>query len=561
MSRLSRLPALLLLAASLATAACGGDDRDATPGERDMGTGPVACTDTTDSDGDGLFDEIEMGDSDGDGTPDALDTDSDDDGITDAEESGGVGGCRARNSDTDGLADFRDNDSDDDGLGDREERERYGTDPFNPDGDGDGFTDAAEVATGHDPANPAEGIPPDDYYVVLPFGGAEEVRDLRFGTNLRKADVFFMMDRTGSMTGEVDELRRSLGDVVASMTASISDIGVGVGGFAGFGGPGYGPCMSLFGITSCPDGPPGDVPFNLYGVITTDPAQMQRDVDMLRADLGGATWASSNEALYQAATGVGVAPWLPPQTCPSVPDEVGSRYGYPCFRPGALPIMVVLTDTSSKNGPLTSGSGTYDPRGFTGGMAATYDATLASLRGIGARVIGVLSGSEVDSPTPQQQFEEWARETGTVDAGGRPILFNIAGTGSGLGTSLVDAVRTLAEETPQDISTTVRDGADFPEGIPPVDAGGFIKAITPFEAYDGAALVGADVIARDDVQFYGVTPGVQVVFKVRFLNDFVSPLRSSQIFRATIFVIGNGIAELDAREVVIVVPAGSTALI
>ena len=92
-------------------------------------------------------------------------------------------------------------------------------------------------------------------------------------------------------------------------------------------------------------------------------------------------------------------------------------------------------------------------------------------------------------------------------------------------------------------------------------AGGFIKSITPFEAYDGASLVGADVIPRDDAQFYGVTPGVQVVFKVRFLNDFVSPLRSSQIFRATIFVVGNGIAELDAREVVIVVPAGSTALI
>ncbi len=553
--------ALVLLASSLTAGGCSRDERTVPPGGRDMGTDPVACTNTADADGDGLYDEFETGDTDGDGTPDAFDTDSDDDGITDAEESGGTGGCRARNSDDDGLADFRDNDSDNDGLGDREERERYGTNPYDADGDGDGFTDAAEVATGHDPADPADGVPPDDYYVVLPFGGAEEIRDLRFGTNLRKADVFFMMDRTGSMTGEVDELRRSLGDVVARMTASVADIGVGVGGFAGFGGPAGGPCMTFFGIESCPDGPSGDVPFNLYGVITTDAAQMQRDVDMLRADQGGATWASSTEALHQAATGAGVAPWLAPQSCPSVPDEVGSRYGYPCFRPGSLPIMVVLTDTSSKNGPLTSGSGTYDARGFTMGTPATYDATLAALRGIGARVIGVLSGSEVDSPTPQQQFEAWARETGTVDAGGRPIVFNISGSGTGLGTSLVDAVRTLAEETPQDISTTVRDGADFPEGIPPVDAGSFIKAITPFEAYDGAALVGSDDIPRDDAQFYGVTPGVQVVFKVRFLNDVVAPTRSSQIFRATILVIGNGIAELDAREVVIVVPAGSAILI
>ena len=45
------------------------------------------------------------------------------------------------------------------------------------------------------------------------------------------------------------------------------------------------------------------------------------------------------------------------------------------------------------------------------------------------------------------------------------------------------------------------------------------------------------------------------------MNDFVAPLRSSQIFRATIIVLGNGIAELDDREVVIVVPAGSGPLI
>jgi len=562
MSRCLRLASIASFVLALTCASCSRDDRPVTPGDRDMGIGPAACTTMTDSDGDGLYDEYETGDTDGDGIPDAMDTDSDADGISDAEESGGTSGCRARNTDGDGFPDFRDNDSDDDGLSDREEVETYNTDPIIADSDGDGFTDAAEVATGHDPRDATEGIPADDYYVVLPFGGAEEIRDLRFDTNLRKADVFFMMDRTGSMTGEVDELKRSLGSIVTSITGSISDIGVGVGGFAGFGGRGGGGCMIFLGIETCSDGPTGDVPFNLYGVITTDPLQMQADVNLLEADQGGANWASSNEALFQAATGRGVAPWLPPQTCTSVPDEVGLRFGYPCFRPGALPIMVVLTDTSSKNGPLTSGSGVYDPRGFTmGPPPATYDETLGALAGIGARVIGVLSGAEITSPSPQQQFEQWARETGTVDGSGTPMVFNISGSGTGLGTSLVEAIRTLAEETPQDLSTTVRDGADFPAGIEPRDAAMFIKAITPFEAYDGAAPIGIDVIPRDDVQFYDVTPGVQVIFKVRFLNDFVPPLRSSQIFRATIIVLGNGIAELDDREVVIVVPAGSGPLI
>ena len=562
MSRRLRLASLLFLTLSLGPLGCARDNRPATPGGRDGGVPPVACTNTTDTDGDGLYDEYETGDTDGDGTPDALDIDSDDDGIADAEEAGSPAGCRARNSDDDAFPDFRDNDSDNDGLSDTEERTLYLTDPFNPDSDSDGFTDTAEVATGHNPADPADGIPPDDYYVVLPYGGAEEVRDLRFDTNLRKADVFFMLDRTGSMTGEVDALKSSLASVVTRMAASISDIGVGVGGFAGFGGPGSGGCVTFLGIESCNDGPAGDVPFNLYGVITTDPGQMLSDVSALRADLGGANWASSNEALYQAATGSGIVPWLGPQTCPSIPDEYTPRFGYPCFRPGALPIMVVLTDTASKNGPLTSGTHVYTPTDFTLGPApATYDATLGALRGIGARVIGVLSGAEVSGPTPQEQFDVWARETGTVDATGAPIVFNISSDGTGLGDSLVEAVRKLAEETPQDLSTTVRDGADFPAGMPPVDAGYFIKAITPFEAYDGAALVGADVIPRDELQFYDVTPGVQVIFKVHFLNDFLAPTRSSQIYRATIVVLGNAIAELDQREVVIVVPAGSQPLI
>jgi hypothetical protein len=565
MSRSLLLASMGSVLLALVAAGCTSGKRPVSPGDRDSGVPPIACTNTADTDGDGLFDEYEgrgITDSDGDGTPDSLDTDSDNDGISDAEESGGMGGCRARNSDEDGIPDYLDNDSDNDGLSDREEREVYGTDPYNADSDSDGFTDTAEVATGHNPLDAADTIPADDYYVVLPYGSPEQIRDLRFGTNLRKADVFFMLDRTGSMTGEVAELKTSLASVVTRMAASISDIGVGVGGFAGFGGPGSGGCMTVFGIESCNDGPAGDVPFNLYGVITTDTVQMQTDVGLLQANLGGANWASSNEALFQAATGRGIAPWLGPQSCPTIPDEYSPRFGYPCFRPGALPIMVVMTDTSSKNGPLVDATHTYNPADFTlGPPPATYEQTLTELRGIGARVIGVVSGIEVYPPSAQEQFTVWARETGTVDATGTPIVFSISDAGTGLGDSLVEAVRKLAEETPQDISTTVRDGADYPAGLPPVDAGGFIKAVTPFEAYDGAVLVDATTIPRDDMQFYSVTPGVQVIFNVHFLNDFIAPTRSSQIYRATIVVLGSAIAELDQREVVIVVPAGSLPLI
>ncbi|WP_053233767.1 hypothetical protein [Sandaracinus amylolyticus] len=560
---------LAFLSTLLALAGCTeGTNRP--PGRVDdggTGPGPIIegiCSSTTDSDGDGLYDAMEgTSDWDGDGTANHLDTDSDGDGLLDSAESGGLGGCRARNSDDDAIADYLDNDSDNDGLSDREETERYETDPLNPDSDGDGYIDVAEVATGHDPNDRNDGIPEDDFYVVLPYRGDPQERELRFGTTVRQADVFFMMDRTGSMGDEVDRLKSSLDTVVAQMTATIDDIGVGFGGFAGFGGRAGGPCMTLPVVGEvCGEGDNGDVPFNLYGVITTDLTRMRSDLAMMEADQGGATWASSNEALYQAATGEGIAPWVPMQRCTAVPDEEGRRYGYPCFRPGSLPIMVVLTDTSSRNGPLTAGvsGGTYTPSNFTMGPPPhTYDQTLASLRMIGARVIGVLSGTEVSNPTPQAQFETWARETGTVYADGRPIVFNISGSGAGLDTSIVEAIRVLAEETPQNISAVPYDGEDLPAQDPPIDATDFIKAITPVRLLeDGVPTVTCPMAERcDDWVFYGVAPGDVVEFRVTFRNDFVAPRATTQLFEARIVVLGNGVAELDERDVVIIVPAGS----
>ncbi|MDQ3032625.1 MAG: hypothetical protein M3Y87_09430 [Myxococcota bacterium] len=569
-----RLVLIAVLTGSATMAGCttGGDRpaRDAGPGTGEGGTVERRCETETDSDADGLFDEFEgMEDWDSDGIPNHLDDDSDNDGIPDAEEGGALGGCRARNSDDDGIPDYLDNDSDNDGLSDRDERETYFTDPLDEDSDDDGFIDVAEVATGHDPLDASDGIPEDDFYVVLPYEGDEQTRDLRFGTTVRQADVFFMMDRTGSMTGEVDRLKSSLSTIVPEMTTRLTDVGVGFGGFAGFGGPAAGRmCMTVPIIGEfCTEGEGSatDVPFNLYGVITTSLDQMTSDLAMMEADQGGATWASSNEALFQAATGRGVAPWVSPQSCAVVPDEEGLRYGYPCFRPGSLPIMIVLTDTSSKNGPLTAGvsGGTYDPASFSMGQPATYMQTLGELQRIGARVIGVLSGTEVSNPTPRAQFETWARETGTVDATGRPLVFDIGADGSGLDSSIVEAIRILAEETPQDISGTARDGEDIPADVGPVDATRFIKEITPVRQLEGGVpTVTCPMASRcDATYFYDVAPGDVVEFRVRFHNDFQEPRATTQVFRATIVVLGNGVADLDERDVVIIVPAGSSPIL
>ncbi|MBN1874474.1 MAG: right-handed parallel beta-helix repeat-containing protein [Anaerolineae bacterium] len=103
-----------------ATEGMGDTDGDGIPDWID----PADGSDTTaggDSDGDGISDEEEAGDNpkypadtDGDGIPDYLDTDSDNDGISDAIEGSG-------DTDGDGVPDYLDTDSDNDGIEDWEE--------------------------------------------------------------------------------------------------------------------------------------------------------------------------------------------------------------------------------------------------------------------------------------------------------------------------------------------------------------------------------------------------------------------------------------------------------
>ncbi len=573
-SVLSFFTALLALAAPACTAGRVEPGRDGggstTP---DSAYVSGMCTNTDDADSDGLYDMYEATtDWDHDGTPNDHDTDSDGDGLLDVDESGAVGGCAARDTDHDGIADYLDTDSDNDGLSDQEETGTYHTDPLNPDTDGDGFTDLGEIASSTaNPLDPTIGIPTDDFYVVLPYNRDMVDRPLSFSTHIQQADVFIMVDRTGSMTDEISALKSGLADTVSRMAREIPNIGVGFGGFAGFGGAAAGHVTCILGICSGPDGPDGDTPFHLYSTITTSPSEMVADVMPVAADQGGANWASFNEALYQAATGEGIAPWVPPQNCLPEPDAPGVRYGYPCFRPGSLPIMVVVSDSSSKNGPLVGSSGTYDASGFTMGPPPhTYEQTRDALVSIGARVIGIASidgsssgcGPQISSPTGMQQYAVYANDTGTVDATGGPIAFTIGCDGSGLGNRLVDAVREIATETPQDITTIVRDGPDFPMGATEIDARNFIKSITPTTLEEPSGTTSCpDATRCDDLAFYDVRPGGRVYFNVHFFNDVVPPARSAQIFRATIVVRGNGVAELDSHEVIIVVPAGSTPLV
>ena len=152
---------------------------------------------------------------------------------------------------------------------------------------------------------------------------------------------------------------------------------------------------------------------------------------------------------------------------------------------------------------------------------------------------------------------------GTVRADGLHILLAVGCNGEGRGDRLVEAIQYLATETPMDISTRVQDGEDI-NSLGPVDVNDMINSIRPVDVIStvtGATTTCPDAVRCPDDRFLQVTPGDTVAFDVQFQNDTVMPRLTSQIFRATIFVVGNGAADLDAREVVIIVPAGSVVIL
>jgi hypothetical protein len=566
--RISSTILTLFVAFGLAVAGCDEPRGRGVRGARDGGVVPPRDGSTRpcapgDSDGNGIADSLEGA---GVGNPD-----DDGDGVLDAAEAGSGGECSPRDSDGDFTPDFQDVDSDNDGVLDGDEV-AGGTDPTNPDTDGDGFTDLVERTAGTSPTDPSSAVPPTDYFVVLPYNGDRAMRPLRFGTNISKADVFFLVDMTGSMGGERTNLIRGLVDtIIPGIAAAIPNVQFGAGGFDDFPYASFGAAPDLpfyllrsiapadedvggWSIAAGPTTCPRDPATSDIGRISGGPNGRWDILDAVEGlpCHGGFDGPESYvPAMYATATGMGLS-WpggsIPAgPTCISVPDEVGVRRGYPCFRPGALPIIILFGDNEFHNGPGTPPTYSFPAPG--------YDETVAALNGIGGRVIGVYSGDAFFGTMYRDDYVRVATDTGAVRTDGTPLVFDIMSDGSGLGSAVVDAVGQLVGGTPQDVSTRTENVPGNPDEF---DARQFIKAIIPVEGYGPGGEVGpipgVTYNSKDATTFYQVIPGTQVEFAIDFWNDVRPTPTRTEIHQARIIVVGNGVADLDFRNVYIVVP-------
>ena len=335
------------------------------------------------------------------------------------------------------------------------------------------------------------------------------------------------------MYGEIDNIQANLSSIIIpEIRRRIPDAAFGVGQHADF------PTGSYGGGS--------DVAFELLQTMTLDVATAQTAVNSLPSNGGADGPESQTEALYQTATGEGLGSGVPAYAGPDC-------RGAPCFRSGALPIILLFTDAPFHNGPPATSADAYT--GITP-LPHTWSEAIDAVNRIHGKVLGLSSGG---TPSPSYTFWEDLQATvvatGAVDLDGIPLVYDIGSDGGGLSTSVVDAIELLATRVPFDVDTFTEDDPSDPLGI---DATCFIRRIIPLRWLGPTGIENDPEAAAgmDESTFYEVLPGTNVEFTVQFQNDgcFAGD-EFARVFLATIVVQGDHVTRLDERVVLIIVPA------
>lgn len=431
-----------------------------------------------------------------------------------------------------------------------------------------------------------------DFFFNLPYMIDPQKKPLTFTTEVQSLDVFFAVDTTGSMGPEINELSNSLQSTIIPgvKAAAAKDAWFGVGAMDDWptGSYGSGSCFSdMYGTD--------DQPLVLLQAMTDDLKMAQDGVKhLLRGGsssprgCGGDTPEGQMEGLYQIATGEG---------------QMGANARVPAnhtgiggvgFRDGALPVAVTISDASfhskGDTNPLTCWGSSVAYGGDVSPYAHTRKETEDALNKICAKVIGVsaLVGSE-DGCIATQDLTMFANATGALvppeawdipmrptncpmgkcctGLGGAgeepngnklcPLVFKISPNGSGVGDQVTAGIAQLARFASFDVVTEVigqtedERGDKLPTGKTTAD---FIKSIVPLDALPPPPPPYVPTPEMTAKGFSKVVPGSLVRFTVEAHNELQRETAWPQVFHATIRVRAGGCANLDARDVIILIP-------
>ncbi len=427
-----------------------------------------------------------------------------------------------------------------------------------------------------------------DFFFNLPYKINPQTKPLTFSTEVQSLDVFFGVDTTGSMGGEINQLTRSLETVVIPgvKAAAAKDAWFGVGAIDDWPtGP--------YGSPNCGAGG-DDQPFILLQSMTDDIMKAQLGVQQLLRNgsprgCGNDLPEGQMEALYQIATGAGQK-----GANANIPENHKGVGGVE-FRDGALPVVVTISDASfhSKNDmpPRNCGSN-VDYGTDVAPFAHTRKEVADAMNQICAKSVGI--SAEINSDQnciATKDLVYFAKETGALvppeawdvpmrpancasgkcctglkgageepdENGLCPLVFKILGDGANVGEQVVAGIAQLARFASFDVTTQVvgQTTGEKGEMLPaPTTSADFIKEIVPLDALPPPPppFFNPPVIRPDGKGFSKVVPGGFVRFNVTAQNEIVKETTSPQVFHANIRVRAGGCANLDSRDVIILIP-------
>jgi hypothetical protein len=195
--------------------------------------------------------------------------------------------------------------------------------------------------------------------------------------------------------------------------------------------------------------------------------------------------------------------------------------------------------------PLT-GSDTYKSPNWGTVVAPAFTSRKAKL-------VGILG--EAPETGTLADLQTMATNTGAIDAanGNAPLVFN--GAGAGAANAIRSGILALANGLPLDVSAV---NADVP-GDPVNAVAAFVDHIQTLQLGTAQCANGLEDIdtngdAHDD-KFLQVRTGTPVCWKVVSKpNTSVPATAAPQLFRSTITVYGDGVTQLDQRNVYFLVP-------
>jgi hypothetical protein len=400
----------------------------------------------------------------------------------------------------------------------------------------DGTPDVVEDTPGEtgdvveDPGDLCEAHPGENC-VVLEHMGVDQTVTLEFSIDVSAADIYLLVDTTGTMDASITDVAAAFStDIQPAASTAFATARFGLGHFNDF-------PRNPFGQTN-------DMPYWHMLDVTTDFASVQTELDTLP---GNATWGNGNDlpesntvALAITATGLGLddvgGATIADQSCTDV-----EAFGYPCFGPTALPVVMLISDAPWHNGP-----GDSAPYDFT---TYTYSDAVAEFAAAGIKFLGLHipagSGGANDGLPPMEDF---ATDTQSLDIDGLPLVST--GPASTAGERAAGLIDTLREQARFDVACDPQDVPDDPAGAD-IDATVFVQSVEPVSANPPS---GFPDPTMDATTFYDATQGTELTFLVTLANTDHPSGSAPMTSLVWIVALGDGVTEIGREQIVVIVP-------